>query len=127
MSEVVKLKVPAKSLDLADLRVGAPPAASPAQKLRPRATEPFVLVSVEQLKRGAEACGGQRLLVWLYILHKVKLRGEGTVQIANKTLAEWGVSRHAKVRALRELEAVGLISVEWRGRRTPIVTATPTL
>lgn len=122
MSEVIKLKVPAKSLDLADLRIEAPPAAPPARKLRPRATEPFVLVSVKQLKRGAEACGGQRLLVWLYILYKAKLRSENTVLIANKTLAGWGVSRHAKTRALRELEAAGLISVEWRERRSPVVT-----
>jgi DNA-binding PadR family transcriptional regulator len=37
-------------------------------------------------------------------------------------LAKLGVKRNAKVRALRRLEAAGLITVDWRDRKTPVAT-----
>ena len=45
------------------------------------------------------------------------------VVLANETLGGAKVSRYAKARALRRLEAAGLILVDWRGAgQSPLVT-----
>jgi hypothetical protein len=44
------------------------------------------------------------------------------VTLSNLGLAEWGVTRSEKQRALAELEAVGLIAVERSKRKAPRVT-----
>jgi hypothetical protein len=46
----------------------------------------------------------------------------GTVLLSNGRLGEMGVSRYAKARALRLLAADGLVTVDWRGKKTPRVT-----
>jgi hypothetical protein len=43
--------------------------------------------------------------------------------VTAKTMREAGLSRWSKQDVLKRLEALGLIRVEWRGRRAPIVTA----
>jgi hypothetical protein len=43
------------------------------------------------------------------------------VKLASGMLKTDGVSPRSKVRALRELERRGLIAVEWRPRRSPVV------
>jgi hypothetical protein len=46
-----------------------------------------------------------------------------SVLLSNAALRSVGVSADAKVRALRRLEAAGLIAVNWRGgKKTPLVT-----
>jgi hypothetical protein len=37
-------------------------------------------------------------------------------------IAEWGIEPDAKRRALRKLEKAGLISIERRGKRSPLVS-----
>jgi hypothetical protein len=49
------------------------------------------------------------------------------VVVANQTLSTWGGGRREKYKALRQLEAAGLVSVEWRQRRSPLVTLLPGL
>jgi hypothetical protein len=44
------------------------------------------------------------------------------IQLSNVALAEAGVSRDQKWRALRELECLGLIRIERRRRRSPVIT-----
>src|SRR5262249_37122068 len=46
---------------------------------------------------------------------------EIVIPLANSTLAELGVTRWAKCTALRELEALGLISIDWRTRKSPLI------
>jgi hypothetical protein len=46
---------------------------------------------------------------------------EIVLPLGNAALAELGVSREQKRRALRELEALGLIQVEWRDDKSPLV------
>jgi hypothetical protein len=58
--------------------------------------------------------------IWLFRL-KWKHRSL-TFPVPNGQLAARGISRFAKNRALRQLEAAGLIVVEWRRKKTPIVT-----
>ena len=61
-------------------------------------------------------------MVWAYIHHRVWADKSNTVLVGNKTLSAWGVAREEKYKALRKLEAAGLISVEWRERKSPLVT-----
>jgi len=50
------------------------------------------------------------------------LKRNNTFVVSNMMMREWGVEPDAKSRALRKLEAAGLIEVEARGRRSPKVT-----
>jgi hypothetical protein len=124
MSKVVELKTrKAWPVDLEDLRLPeALSARPPARKLRPRANEPFTLMTVSDLVRGAAVFENRGLLVWIYILHKAKLRGSDAIPLPNTSLKSWGVTPDMKTRALRRLEQAGLLRVEWRNRRSPVVT-----
>ena len=66
-------------------------------------------------------------LVWAFIHHRVGATGKDTVEIGNVGLREWGVDSDTKIRALRAFERAGLVSVEWRGRTSPLVTLRPDL
>jgi hypothetical protein len=50
------------------------------------------------------------------------LRGKHPIPLTNAMLVGWGINRKAKIRALRTLEAAGLIAVEWCPRKAPVVT-----
>jgi hypothetical protein len=94
---------------------------------RPR-TEPFLQITHKAIVAGSEVLRGtKQFLVWLYLFHRVWADKHRTVVIANQTLSAWGVGRREKYKALRQLEAAGLISVEWRRRRSPLVTLLPGL
>jgi hypothetical protein len=91
-------------------------------------TEPFLQISHKAILAGSEVLRGtKQFLVWLYLFHRVWADKSRTVALANQTLSNWGVGRREKYKALRQLEAAGLISVEWRQRRSPLVTLIPGL
>ena len=85
-------------------------------------TEPFLQIPHRAIVAGSHVLGGRRLLVWLYIHHRVWADKAKTVVVGNKTLRDWGVSRKEKYTALRRLAEAGLVDVEWRERRSPLVT-----
>jgi hypothetical protein len=61
-------------------------------------------------------------LVALHLLYQHwKLRGQ-PVKLANGALRMEGVSRGTKWRALVELEQAGLITIERRSRKSPVIT-----
>jgi hypothetical protein len=65
---------------------------------------------------------GQTYRVALHLLY-LHWRGKGEpIKLANGMLKEDGISRHTKRRALLDLERRGIITVEWRPKRSPIVT-----
>jgi len=64
------------------------------------------------------------VLCHLLLLHW-KQRG-GTIKLPNGFLEMIGVGRGAKWRVLNKLESVGIISIERRGRKSPIVTISDT-
>jgi hypothetical protein len=65
---------------------------------------------------------GKTYRVALHLLY-LHWKGKGEpIKLANGMLEEDGVSRHAKRRALIYLERRGLITVERRLKRSPIVT-----
>ena len=63
------------------------------------------------------------LAVLVVLAYQTFKTHQNPVPLPNTTFRSVGISRLAKVRALRQLEAVGLVSVDWRGgRKTPLVT-----
>jgi hypothetical protein len=69
--------------------------------------------------RGASA---KTMFVGIWLLHLKWKTGSNTFQVSNGQLAARGIGRMAKDRALRQLEAAGLITVERRNGKTPTVT-----
>ena len=65
---------------------------------------------------------GNTILVALDLLYLAWKGGKGApVKLANGMLRHDRVSRHSKWRALNELERRGLITVERRPKRSPLV------
>ena len=67
----------------------------------------------------ASHAGNALLAVVAIIRHRNK--GEPFV-FGNVTMKELGFRREDKINALKELEAKGFVRVEWRNRRSPLVT-----
>ena len=59
--------------------------------------------------------------VALYLLHEVWRTKINFVKMTNVGLKQWGVGRKGKQHALDQLRDLGLISVEHRGRKSPVV------
>jgi hypothetical protein len=62
--------------------------------------------------------------VWVVACHILyeTWRAKGQpIKLPNGMLARCGVSRFAKYRALEKLEQLGLVSIEWRAKKSPIV------
>jgi hypothetical protein len=77
------------------------------------------LTWVEQLAN-ARSANIYRVAIHLHYLH---WRGEGDpIKLTNGILAMGGVNRFAKWRALQELERLGLITIERRRRKAPLIT-----
>ena len=103
-------------------KIGKKTPGQPRQK-RERRTEPFLQIPHGAIVAGSKVLRGtKQFLVWLYVFHRVWADKRNTVVVANQTLSVWGVGRREKYKALRLLEEAGLISVEWRQRRSPLVT-----
>lgn len=61
-------------------------------------------------------------MVWLWLLHLSWKEHSPTFKLPNERLAVRGISRFAKTRALRCLEAAGLIQVLRERGKSPVVT-----
>jgi hypothetical protein len=72
--------------------------------------------------RQAAQLGVTALLVGLALWHLKGLRSANTFIVSNLMVREWGIQPDAKTRALRKLEKAGLISIERRGKRSPLVS-----
>jgi DNA-binding transcriptional ArsR family regulator len=58
------------------------------------------------------------MLLW----HLRGLRRTDSFVVSNVMAREWGIEPDAKGRALRKLENAGLVTVERRDKRSPLVT-----
>jgi hypothetical protein len=65
---------------------------------------------------------GSTYRVALFLLHEAWRTGNRVVKLTNVALSGAGVGRRGKAIALRELRKTGLIAVEQRPNRNPIVT-----
>jgi hypothetical protein len=69
--------------------------------------------------RGASA---KTMFVGIWLFHLKWKNHSNTFSVPNGQLAARGINRKTKYRALRQLEAAGLIVIERRGRKTIRVT-----
>ncbi len=92
---------------------------------QPRPTRPrgrFVQLPYEQALRAAGQLRNVHLAVLVELAYQVFRTHQNPVPLTNTALRAAGFRRDAKLRALRELEGVGLVAVSWRGRKCPMVT-----
>jgi hypothetical protein len=97
--------------------------AGPPTRRRARRNQKFVMVPAvwaEQL--AAIHAHGSAYRVALYLLYESWQTRSSTLKLTNVALAKIGVSRRGKMGALRELRKAGLIAVEEREKRSPVVT-----
>ena len=87
-----------------------------------KGNDPFVKVPLWWAAAAAKATKTPKALVWIRLLHLAWKAKSQTFPLPNKKLGRDGVSREVKRRALRELEAARLITVDRRPGKTPIVT-----
>jgi len=96
---------------------------SPSRKGAKRSRERFVMMSHQAAMAGCRALGCPAFIVWHYIHYRVWAEGAPTVSLPNQALADMGVTRDTKRRALRRLERAGLIRIASQGNyRSPLVT-----
>ena len=83
-------------------------------------------ITLELLHRAAQL-PGKALAVYLAIRHRVDLRSSLNATIPAAYLAEWGIDRYARRRALAALEWAGLIEIVDRrpGRSTVVALVDP--
>ena len=77
----------------------------------------------ERTLAAAGRLGDAPLAVLIELAYQAFKTHRNVVPLANAALRSVGVSPDAKVRALRRLEANGMVAVDWRGgKKTPLVT-----
>jgi hypothetical protein len=94
--------------------------ASPAKRKRQR--EAFVKVPLWWAQAAAKATRTPKGLVWVELLHVAWKAKSLTFSLPAGQLEKKGVPRETRRRALRELEAAGLIKVAWLHGKTPHVS-----
>ena len=110
--------------DIKALRIDPAKFAAPhiPVKIRKR-QEQFILMPMwwyEELANPAPRCRCA-CLVACYLLH-LNWKNEGKpFKLANGMLAYDGISPDSKLRAVKDLERRGLITVEWRNKKSPII------
>jgi hypothetical protein len=83
----------------------------------------FVMVPMTW-REGLGGATGQTILLALDLLYLGWKEG-GPIELANGKLRLNGISRQSKWRGLNDLERRGLVTVERRPRRSPVVVSTP--
>ena len=95
----------------------------PARRYRTKTSERWLAGPIPMWwKAKARKLGGTVHWVGDILWHLRGLNRKMTVLLSNAECERWEVSRQAKWRALSTLEEAGLISVERRGNKSPIVT-----
>ena len=84
--------------------------------------EPFAMVPLWWARAASKATRTSRAFVWVWLVHLAWKAKSLTFAVPNGQLERYGISRYTKGRTLRDLELAGLIMIERRIRKTPIVT-----
>jgi hypothetical protein len=84
----------------------------------------FVKVPLWWAAEAAKATRSPATLVLIDLLYRAWKAKGPTFPLPNMRLSKNGVSRKVKCRVLRDLEAAGLITIERRHGKTPLVTLT---
>jgi hypothetical protein len=94
-----------------------------SRKTRKR-REQFVMVPWTWVERLAKARFTATYRVTLHVLYRHWKGGGEPFTLSNGAVAMEGVGRRAKWRGLRELEQLGLITIERRKRKSPRIAVT---
>jgi hypothetical protein len=109
--------------DLKRLRIDPAELAPMRKKPEPKRSQAeFVKFPYERVLSTAGRIGDAPLAVLVELAHQSFKTHRKQVPLTNVALRSVGINRCAKLRALRQLEEAGLVQVEWRGRRSPLVT-----
>jgi hypothetical protein len=92
------------------------------QRLVPRLSKKARFIAVPSVwATQLEGAPGRTYGLALHLLYVCWRHRSETIPLANKALAAAGISRQSKWRALRELERRGLVVVQERNRKSPVV------
>jgi DNA-binding transcriptional ArsR family regulator len=89
--------------------------------LRTRRERHFLPALPEPLFARLAVLPGKALAIYLVLLQRSRMEGENPVALTSACLARFGINRQDKRRALFLMENAGLVRVERRGRRNPLV------
>ena len=87
-----------------------------------KANDKFAKVPLWWAEQAAQATRTRKAMVWIWLLHLAWEARSNTFRLPNERLRGRGVSRFSKMRALRELERVGLFQVRQERGKSPTVT-----
>jgi hypothetical protein len=94
----------------------------PAKAKRRPKDEPFVNVPLRWAATAAKATKTPKAFVWIALLYACWKARSATCSLSNAALVKYGINRETKRRALAELKAAGLITIEQTPGQAPIVT-----
>jgi hypothetical protein len=94
----------------------------PPNKVRRRQSDTFAAVPLQWAARASAAMNSPKTMLLVWLTYQAWRTKSPTFAVPNKVLADYDVSRGVKCLALRQLEVAGLIRVEWRPRKSPVVT-----
>ena len=99
-------------------------AAEPSKKLKRRSQRvEFVMLPYAQTMRVAgKVKSSAALAVMVELAYQVFKTHKSEVVLSNAMLRSVGISHKVKLRALRQLEAAGMVAVDWKARKSPLVT-----
>jgi hypothetical protein len=84
--------------------------------------EQFVMVPLWWAAQAAAATRTRRAYVWIWLLRLSWEHKSTSFPLPNDRLERAGINRKSKWIVLTQLEAAGLIKIERRGRKSPIIT-----
>lgn len=90
--------------------------------IKARKDKQFMPALSERVFCQVAALPGKALAIYLVVVLRSRLERSPTVPLTSAFLARFGLSPREKARALQHLEDAGLIAVERRPRRNPVVT-----
>jgi hypothetical protein len=81
-------------------------------KRRQREVDLFIRVPLKRLEEVSKAVRPRSAVIWIILLHMAWLAQSSSFVCTNGLMGRFGIDRHAKYRALAELEAAGFITVK---------------
>jgi hypothetical protein len=87
-----------------------------------RDEEEFAIVPLQWAAGIAKDTNTKRALIWIVLLYLSWKAKNRTFPVSNVTLTRYGIAKDTKLRVLKNLAAVGRITIEWKEGCAPIVT-----